>query len=607
MPTVLVVGGGHAGLEAAFAAARVGAHVRVVTGSIGTIGQTPCNPSVGGVAKGHLVKEIDALGGFMGRAADACSIHGRVLNRSKGPAVQSTRLQVDKQRYGVHAMQALVGHPSVEVIEGLVVAVELAPGSSARVTGVTLSDGSFVSADAVVVTTGTFLGGVLHTGSTQTPGGRVGEAPATALSERLRALGFRLQRLKTGTPPRLDGRTIDVSQAEVQPSEDPCPRFTLADDIEPPPPLLPQVNCYLTWTTARTHEVIRAHLHESPMYSGQIQGRGPRYCPSIEDKVVRFSHRDRHQVFLEPEGLNTDSVYPSGISTSLPAAAQAELVATIPGLERAQMLRPGYAVEYDAVDARALSHTFGSKDCEGLYFAGQVNGTSGYEEAGAQGLVAGANAALWSFGRDPLLIQRDQGYMGVMVDDLVTQGCDEPYRMFTSRAEYRILLREDNADARLSDLARRAGLISEARYERVQERLGLVARLFHAPQGLAASASEVASAEVPAWLLARVHAERTYAGYVNRLEAEIKRTQHGASDLPLPPDLDYQTLPGLSIEARQRLAQVRPTSTGQAARIRGMTPASLLCLWAYARRQQKGGGITAEPSDEPDGGQAASA
>lgn len=577
--TVLVVGGGHAGLEAAFAAARVGAHVRVVTGSVRTVGQTPCNPSVGGVAKGHLVCEIDALGGFMGRAADATAIHGRVLNRSKGPAVQSTRLQVDKAKYGAYAREALTSHAGIEVIEGLVAAVVL---DGDRVRGVQLTDGSEVDADAVVVTTGTFLGGLLHTGATKTPGGRVGEAPANGLSDNLRAMGFRLSRLKTGTPARLDARTIDYAVTEPQPSEEPVPRFTLPDDVEPPPPLLEQVHCHLTWTNATTNAIIGEHLHESPMYSGQIEGRGPRYCPSIEDKVVRFAHRDRHQVFLEPEGLDTHSVYPNGISTSLPAEVQAKFIATIPGLEKAEIIRPGYAVEYDAVDARALDHRFASKTHTGLYFAGQVNGTSGYEEAGIQGLLAGANAALELLERDPLLVGRDQGYAGVLVDDLVTQGCDEPYRMFTSRAEYRIMLREDNADARLSSLALRAGLISQARFDRVQARRASIDAICEA------MAKKRTPEDVPAWLLGRATAQHVYAGYLDRMRDEVARLRgDAASDLPLAADLDYSALEGLSNEAKQRLAEVRPTSTAQASRIPGMTPAALMCLWAHARRMQK--------------------
>ncbi|NVB40798.1 tRNA uridine-5-carboxymethylaminomethyl(34) synthesis enzyme MnmG [Pseudenhygromyxa sp. WMMC2535] len=571
---MVVVGAGHAGLEAAFAAARVGASVVVVTGRLDTIGLTPCNPSVGGVAKGHLVHEIHALGGFMGQAADACAIHGRVLNLSKGPAVHSTRLQVDKARYAANARAALLGHPGVKVIEGLVAAIRV-EGSAVR--GVELEDGQTLPAAAVVVTTGTFLGGVLHTGASQTPGGRVGEAPASALSLQLAALGFRLVRLKTGTPPRLDRATIDWGRLEAQGSDDPFPRFCAPDDPEAPP-RLPEVHCHITYTNEAVHELIRARLHDSPMYSGQIEGVGPRYCPSIEDKVVRFGDRPRHQIFLEPEGLDPDAlVYPNGISTSLPADVQADMVHAIDGLEDTRIVRPGYAVEYDAVDARALTHALASKDIEGLYFAGQINGTSGYEEAGIQGLIAGANAALWLGGRPPLHIERDQGYAGVLVDDLVTVGCDEPYRMFTSRAEYRMQLREDNADARLTELAYAAGLVDQARRDRVRQRRERVDACAHTLQ------REGDAPDMPAWIAKKARAQLVYAGYIDRQRREVARIRGESGDLPIPSDLDYFSLEGLNRESAERLTAVRPSSTAQAARIPGITPGALACVWAHAR------------------------
>ncbi|PRP93208.1 tRNA uridine 5-carboxymethylaminomethyl modification enzyme MnmG [Enhygromyxa salina] len=573
----MVVGAGHAGLEAAFAAARVGVPVTVVTGRLDTIGQTPCNPSVGGVAKGHLVHEIHALGGFMGRAADACAIHGRVLNLSKGPAVHSTRLQVDKARYGALARATLLGHSGVTTVQGLVEAVRVDDGG--RVEAVVLASGEQIEAAAVVVTTGTFLGGILHTGAEQTPGGRVGEAPATTLSGQLRGLGFRLVRLKTGTPPRLDRSTINWDALEGQGSDDPFPRFCAPDEPDAPA-RLPEVRCHITFTNPAVHELIGEHLHESPMYSGQIVGVGPRYCPSLEDKVVRFADKPRHQIFLEPEGLDEDAlIYPNGISTCLPAAVQLAFVRQIEGLADAAIVRPGYAVEYDAVDARALTHELSSKDHAGLYFAGQINGTSGYEEAGIQGLIAGANAALWLRGQAPLHIERDQGYGGVLVDDLVTQGCDEPYRMFTSRAEYRLLLREDNADARLSGLAHAHGLIDDRRHELVRRRLELVDEAALALE----RGRDPGAGPTPAWIVAKARARRTYAGYLERQRREVARIRGEAGNIRLPVDLDYFALDGLTRESAERLARVRPSSTHQAARIPGITPAALSCVWAHAR------------------------
>jgi tRNA uridine 5-carboxymethylaminomethyl modification enzyme len=582
---VVIVGGGHAGLEAAFAASRVGVSVVVITGRVDTIGQTPCNPSVGGVAKGHLVAEIEALGGFMGRAADACAIQGRVLNRSKGPAVRATRLQVDKDAYGQWARDALVRHPGIEVVEGFVRELSFDANRTRRVHGVRLVDGTEVTADAVVVTTGTFLGGLMHVGRTQTPGGRVGEAPATHLSQQLAALGFDLKRLKTGTPPRLDRNTIDFAVMQSQPSEDPFPRFTAPDEPDQPR-TLDHVDCHLTYTNPETHDVIRGSLDHSPMFSGQIEGRGPRYCPSIEDKVVRFADRERHQIFVEPEGLHSDLVYPNGISTSLPVEAQEALVATIAGLEKALIVRPGYAVEYDAVDARSLDHRLASKDHEGLFFAGQVNGTSGYEEAGAQGLLAGANAALQVVGRERIELARDQAYAGVLVDDLVTQGCDEPYRMFTSRAEYRLILREDNADERLADVAFAASLIDQARLDRVRARQASV-ELAIEDLGAARRSGQ------PPWIVAKAESRRIYAGYLERQQREIDRIRgDGASDLPLSAEIDYFSINGLTRESAERLARVRPTSTGQAARIPGMTPAALMTVWAYARARGREARVT---------------
>lgn len=587
---VIVVGAGHAGLEAALAASRAGASVLVVTGRLASIGQTPCNPSIGGVAKGHLVHEIEALGGMMGRAGDACAIHGRVLNRSKGPAVRSTRLQVDSSAYEQYAQSVILSAPRVRVIEALVSTL-VVDEQAQKIRGVGLTDGQELRADSVIVTTGTFLGGVLHTGKSQVPGGRVGEAPASALSQSLRDLGFELHRLKTGTPPRLRASSLDYSRFEAQPSDEPFPRFTPEDEPDQPR-RLEHRSCHMAYTNARTHALIKEHLHESPMYSGQISGIGPRYCPSIEDKVVRFESREQHLVFLEPEGLSSELVYPNGISTSLPESVQLEMVRSMEGLEKAEIVRPGYAVEYDAVDARQLDATLQSKQYAGLYFAGQINGTSGYEEAGIQGLLAGANAALRGKDAAPLILARDQAYGGVLVDDLITQGCDEPYRMFTSRAEFRLVLREDNAYERLSEAAYDSGLIDQPRRDRDKARLD---RVMQAYDRLVAGDEELA--QVQAQDAYRARARHVYAGYLERQKLEAQRL-HGEG-LPIPDDMNYFGLPGISAEAAHRLEKVRPTCTSQAARIPGMTPGALASLWGHARialREKNAKGPKSAPS-----------
>ncbi|MDY0020882.1 tRNA uridine-5-carboxymethylaminomethyl(34) synthesis enzyme MnmG [Arenimonas caeni] len=615
---VIVIGGGHAGTEAALAAARAGARTLLLTHSIETIGQMSCNPAIGGIGKGHLVREIDALGGAMAMAADAAGIQWRTLNASKGPAVRATRAQADRALYKA-AIRRMVEHqPNLTVFQAAVDDLVIEGG---RVRGAITQSGLRFEAAAVVLTAGTFLAGRIHVGLQNHPGGRAGEAPATTLAQRLREGPFVVDRLKTGTPPRIDGRTLDYSVMAEQPGDEPRPVFSFLGSREQHPR---QVSCWIAHTNERTHEIIRGGLDRSPMYSGAIEGVGPRYCPSIEDKVVRFADKASHQVFVEPEGLDTIEIYPNGISTSLPFDVQLALVRSIRGFGNAVITRPGYAIEYDYFDPRGLKASLETKAVEGLFFAGQINGTTGYEEAAAQGLLAGLNAARHVMQREPWSPRRDQAYLGVLVDDLVTHGTTEPYRMFTSRAEYRLQLREDNADERLTPVGRELGLVCDARWDAWSRKAAAIAAerarlqaIWVAPGGALAQALEAATGIAPsregtaldlmkrpeldyaalaavpglgpgvddAAVAEQVEIGVKYAGYVERQREEIER-QRRHEDTRLPADFDYAGLPGLSAELQAKLAQVRPETIGQAQRIPGMTPAAIsLLLVALARRK----------------------